>query len=150
MEIAKGEVASSAKRVDKAEEKAKCDVEMAVRQYMKTKAFQREADANYLAGLKECRAMIMKAHPKLDFSFIASATKTQPDPNFQAEGEGEVAPLVPLDDEYEASIDTKESKKRHRIEEGEEVEQSAVAEVGEASHGGEVTRIDDAGEVGAA
>ena len=107
---------------------------MAVRHYRKTKAFHKKADANYLASLNECRAIIIKAHPEVDFRFIASTTKTQPDPNFQVKDEGSIAPLVPLDDEYEASIDIEESEKRHRVEEeGKEVEQSVAGEASQAS-----------------
>ena len=121
--------------------------DMTVYRYRKTKAFHQEADANYLAVLNECRAIIMRAHPGIDFSFIASATKTQPDPNFQAEGEDEIAPLVPLNDEYEASINTKKSeKRRHTEEEDEEVEQPASVEVGKADHGGEASAAGNGGE----
>ena len=82
LEVAKGEASSTMKRAEEAEEKAKRDMEMAVRRYRRTKAFCREADSNYLAGLNECRATIMKVHPEIDFSFITSATKTQSNPNF--------------------------------------------------------------------
>ena len=138
LDIAKGEVSSSTKRAEEAEEKARRDVDMAVRRYKRTKAFRREADVNYLVGLNECRATIMKAHPEVDFTFIASAIKTAPYPNFQVEGEGEIAPLVPLDDEYKVTIDTEESeKKRHCKEKGEEVEQPVPGEASQAGEGGE-------------
>ena len=87
-------------------------MEMAVRRYHRTKAFCREADSNYLAGLNKCRATIMKANPEIDFGFITSATNTQPDPHFHAGVEGDVALLVPRDDVYEASIDTEEFERR--------------------------------------
>ena len=112
LEITKGEVSDAKKRVDEAKEKTRCDIEMPVHRYRRTKSFRREANSNYLAGLNECRATIMKAHPEIDFSFITSATNTQPDPNFLAEVEVDIAPLVPLDDVCEASIDTEESKRR--------------------------------------
>ena len=82
LEIAKGEASEAKKRANEAEEKVRRDVEMAVRRYRQTKVFCQEADSNYLAGFNECRATIMRAHPKIDFSFITSATNTQLDPNF--------------------------------------------------------------------
>ena len=147
-------MSSAAKKFDEVEEKAKRDVDMTIRRYRRTKAFCREADANYLAGRNECRATIMKANPEIDFCFITSATKTQPDPNFQAEGEDAIAPLVPFDDEYEVSIDTEESEKRRCMEkEDDEVEQpvgTEAGESGEADHGGEVSAAGNGGEAGAA
>ena len=82
LEIAKGEVSDAKKRVDEVEARVRHDIEMAVYRYRRTKSFHREAYSNYLAGLNECRETIMKAHPEIDFSFIASATNTQLDPNF--------------------------------------------------------------------
>ena len=141
LEIAKGEASNAMKRAEEAEEKAKQDVKMAIRRYRRTKAFRREADANYLARLNECRAKIMKANLGVDFSFITSVTKTQLNPNFQAVGEDVISPLIPLDDEYEATIDIEESKKRCRVEEeGEEVEQ-LMGETSEIPLGGEATRL---------
>ena len=83
---------------------------MIVRRYRRITAFHKKADFNYLEGLNECHAAIMKAH--LEISFITIATKTQLDPTFLVEGEGAIASLVPLDNEYEPTANMKESKKR--------------------------------------
>ena len=76
MEVPKGEASSATKRVEEVKEKAKRDMEMAVRRFRRMKAFHLEADSNYLAGLNECRTTIMKTHLEIDFSFIAFATNT--------------------------------------------------------------------------
>ena len=117
LEITKGEASDAKKRADETEEKVRRDMQIAIHRYRQTKSFRCEADSNYLEGLNECRATIMKAHPEIDFSFIASATNTQPYPNFQAEAEADITPLVSLDDVYEASIDIEESEKRRHVEE---------------------------------
>ena len=98
-------------------------VAMAIRRHRRSIAFRRESDSNYLAGLNECRVAIMQRYPELSFEFIAEATHTRPDPDFQGD-EGAIAPLVPVDDTYEATIDTEASnKKREGEEAGEEVNQ---------------------------
>ena len=69
----------------------------------------------------------MQRYPKLNFEFIAEATQTKPDPNFQGD-EGVIAPLVPIDDAYEATIDTEASNKKGEEEAGEEVDQPISGE----------------------
>ena len=82
VKIDKGEASSSMTKLIEVEGKAKHDVKMVTRCYHKMTTFHREANANYLAGLNESRAVIIMAHPEIDFSFIASMMKTQPDPTF--------------------------------------------------------------------
>ena len=63
----------------------------------------------------------MQRHPEIDFGFIAEATQTRPDPDFQG-GESVIAPLVPIDNAYEATIDTEASNKKREEEAGEKVD----------------------------
>ena len=78
----------------------------------------------------------MQRYPELDFGFIAEATQTKPDPDFQG-NEGAIAPLVPVDDAYEATIDTEASNKKREEEAGEEVGQptGGEADTGDAEAG---------------
>ena len=122
---------------------------MAILRYRRTKVFHRETNAYYFTGLNECRAIIIKANPGVDFSFITSETKTQSDPNFQVEGGDVIPQLVPLDDEYEATIDIEESERRHHDEGGEEVEQPMSGEASVTTAGDEAAEVGGAGEAGA-
>ena len=79
LEIAKGEVSSSKVKLTEVEVKAKHDAEMAIHWYWRITAFQRKADSNYLARLKECWAAIIRVYLEIDFSFIATVTI---DPDF--------------------------------------------------------------------
>ena len=70
---------------------------------------------------------IIQRYLEIDFGFIAKATQARPDPDFQG-GEGAIAPLVPIDNAYEATIDTEASNTRRKEEAGKEVDQPVGAE----------------------
>ena len=78
----------------------------------------------------------MQRYPELNFEFIAEATQTKPDPDFQGD-EGAIAPLVPVDDAYEATIDTEASNKKWVEEAGEEVDQPVLGEAADGEAVGE-------------
>ena len=128
LEASSAEINALKVQLVEAKSKGEHDVVMAVRRHRRSTAFRRESDSNYLAGLNECRVAIMQRYPELNFEFIAKATQTKPDPNFQGD-EGTIAPLVPIDDAYEATIDTEASNKKEEKEAGEEVDQPVSGEV---------------------
>ena len=134
LETSRAEIDSLKAQLAEAKAKGEKDVEMAIRRHRRSTAFRRESDSNYLAGLNECRVAIIQRYPELDFGFIAEATQRKPDLVFQGD-EGAIAPLVPIDDAYEATIDTEASNKKREEEEGEEVNQPTGGEAAGETEG---------------